>query len=330
MAKINCAISGLTFSCDYGPLTLNHKDGYYHPIFALPYKKLYGLYSKHCAGHLTATDSYLLFLAFLHSTEQVIWESPAACNPRDSSTKSLIENNLAQLIKVIETTNCISIPSFKQPSFVVCATNSNLETVPNWIGAWDRNIEDLKDGYLATKVLQDIVALENKLSYYLKSGLNPENYSFAVANWAAKAADFPAHKEEAWCKIIRSCFNSSKMFSTPISEIREVKEYCEENIEAGSIHYHALMSTLREGTSRHTNFLGLGAVGSLESKGYTLLPIDSTKNQTEVEAIIAKAPIDQPVRIDYNSDLEFIKAKLRYRVALNASSNAVKNKGKIL
>ena len=111
---------------------------------------------------------------------------------------------------------------------------------------------------------------------------------------------------------------------------KEVKEYCEENIEAGSIHYHALMSTLREGTSRHTNFLGLGAVGSLESKGYTLLPIDSTKNQTEVEAIIAKAPIDQPVRIDYNSDLEFIRAKLRYRVALNASSNAVKNKGKIL
>ena len=316
MAKIHCAISGLAFSCDHGPLTLTFKDGYYHPIFALPYKKLYGLYSKHCSVQLTPTDSYLLFLAFLHSTDQVIWAHPATCNPRDKKTAQLVENNLQQLIRVIESTNIITIPSFKQPSFVVDSGNSKLEQIPNWIAAWNSNIDDFKNGYVAQKTFEDLMKVENKLSYYLKSGINPENYSFAVASWAAKAADFPPHKTEAWCKLIRSCFNSAKMFSTPIAEIREVKEYCEQNIEAGSIHFHALMSTLREGSARHTDFLGLTSPNSL---GYTLLSVDSTKNSSEVEAIIAKAPSAPPSRLDYSSDLEFIRAKLRYRVAERAA-----------
>ena len=109
------------------------------------------------------------------------------------------------------------------------------------------------------------------------------------------------------------------MFSTPISEIREVKEYCEENIEAGSIHFHALMSTLREGSARHTDFLGLSSPNSL---GYTLLPVDTSKNTTEVEAIIAKAPTSTPIRTDYSTDLEFMRARLRYRVASIQSREA--------
>lgn len=321
MAKIHCAISGLSFSCEHVPMTLTSRDGYYHPIFALPYKKLYGLYSKHCAVQLTHTDSYLLFLAFLHSTDQIEWKSPATCNPRDKRVVSLIENNLQQLIRVIEATSCISIPSFKQPSFVVDADNSSLEQIPNWIAAWENNIIDFKDGYVSAKIQEDLQKLENKLSYYLKSGLNPENYSFAVASWAAKAAEFPAHKEEAWCKLIRSCFNSTKMFSIPMAEIKEVKEYCEENIEAGSIHFHALMDTLREGTHRHIDFLGLSSSSPV---GYTLLPLEATKNSTELEAILAKAPEAAPSRLDYSSDIDFLRAKLRYRVSLSTAPKPAK------
>lgn len=323
MAKIHCAISGLVFSCDHGPLVITRDVGYYHPIFALPYKKLYGLYSKHCSGGLTITDSYLLFLAFLHSTDQITWKVPCSLNPRDKATIALVENNISQLIRVIESTGCISIPSFKQPSFVVDVDNSNLRQITNWIAAWEDNIQDFKDGYANQRTIQDLQKLENKLSYYLKSGINPENYSFAVASWAAKAADFPPHKAEQWCKLIRSCFNSVKMFSTPISEIREVKEYCEENIEAGSIHFHALMSTLREGAARHTDFLGLSTPNTL---GYTLLPLDATKNESEVESILTKAPTEEPVRIDYESDVDFIRAKLRYRVAINTARMEAKQK----
>ena len=319
MARIHCAISGLHFSCDHGPLVIRAEDGYFHPIFALPYRKLYGLYSKHCAGELTPTDSYLLFLSFLHSVDKIEWKHPATCDPRSTATRVLIENNLSQLIRVIEATGIITIPSFKQPSFVVTRDNSTLASLPNWILAWEKNIQDFEDGYASRETRESLVKLENKLSYYLKSGVDPKDYAFIVANWASKAAVFPPDKVEYWTKLIRSCFNSSKMFSTPIADIREVKEYCEENIEAGSIHFHALMSTLREGAARHTNFLGLESPNSL---GYTLLPIDSTKNQTEVEAVIAKAPTEKPVRTDYDSQLAYIRAKLRYRVAMNTTNTA--------
>lgn len=318
MAKITCAISGITFTTQHSPITLTAKEGYFHPIFALPYRKLYGLYSKHCAGELTPTDSYLLFLSFLHSTEQISWEVPASCPPSSAATIALVENNLQQLILSIETTNIILTPSFKQPSFTVRKENSSLEQIPNWIAAWESNVIDFKEGYASAKLREDLVKTENRLSYYLKSGVDPKSYSHVVAAWANKAADFPPNKSEEWQKLIRSCFNSARMFSTPIADIREVKEYCEQNIDAGSIHFHALMSTLREGSARHVNFLGLTSTNSL---GYSLLSEDTTKNEAEIEAIIAKAPTEYPKRADYPSDLAFIRAKLRYKVASLASKN---------
>ena len=311
MAKIVCAISGIKFSCDHLPIVLGSNIGYYHPIFALPYKKLYGLYSKHCSGHLTPTDSYLLLLAFLHSTEQIEWSVPAARNPSDSQTIHLVENNLRQLIEVVEVSNTIYVPSFKQPSFKVTIDNSSLVNLPSWIEAWEKNIELFKRGALSQRLQEDLQKVENKLSYYIKSGSSPETYSMVVASWADKAADFPREHRENWCKIIRSCFNSSKMFSTPIADLKAVKAYCEENIEAGSIHFHTLMEVLKEGISRHTDFLGMSPV----ALGYTLLPEDSSKNDEAVAAIISAAPDSEPLRADYDSQLEYIRAKMRYRTA---------------
>lgn len=311
MAKITCAISGITFSCNHAPCTLQAVDGYFHPIFALPYKKLYGLYSKHCKGELTPTDSYLLFLSFLHSTEQITWKHPATCKPTDSSTISLIENNLGQLIRVVEATGIIRHPSFKQPSFTCTLDSSDLHSISNWIAAWQENIQDFTTGARDQRLYESLQKLENKLSYYLKSGLSPERYAFAVAAWADRAAEFPAPKRELWMKTIRTCYNSSKMFSTPLDRLREIKAYCEENIEAGSIHSFSLMQTLKEGISRHTDYLGMNPI----ALGYTLMPIDSSVNDAAVEAVKSKATLEAPSRLDYQSDGDFLRARLRYRVA---------------
>lgn len=311
MARITCAISGLTFSCDHMPIVLNSRAGYFHPIFALPYKKLYGLYSKHCSGHLTSTDSYLLFLAFLHSTEQVEWTVPASLIPREKGTIQLIENNLAQLIEVVELSNVISHPSFKQPCFKVTPDTSNMRQIAEWILIWYKNIEAFRTGYKNQRLQEDLQKVENRLSYCIKSGNSPESYSQVVAAWADKAGGFPPRDRDNWMCIIRSCFNSNKMFSTPIADLKAVKAFCEENIEVGSIHFHTLMQVLREGISRHTDFLGM----SPAVLGYTLLPIDSTKNDEAIAQIVAAAPADSPKRADYPTQLDYLKAKLRFRTA---------------
>ena len=311
MAKVTCAISGISFNCDHLPITLYPVDGYFHPIFAVPYKTLYSLYAKHCSNHLTSTDSYLLFLAFLHSTDQIEWAVPASLQPTTPTCTHLVETNLRPLIEVIELTNVIGLPSFKQPSYKVTIDNSDLSNIPAFISAWNRNISIFKAGAIDERIRDSLRKVENKLTYAIKSGNSLDSYSHIVASWADKVAGFPIATRERWCKIIRSCFNEAKMFSTPLAELKEVRDYCTENIEAGSIHFHALMKVLRTGISKHTDYLGMNPI----ALGYTLLPTDSTQNDAKLATILASAPTATPQQKDYGSQLAYIRAKLAYRSA---------------
>jgi hypothetical protein len=329
MARITCAISGIRFDVSYlESVSIPHTVGYYHPVFTLSQRNLYDLYYKHTQNKLSPTDSYLLFCAFLHATKQVSWNSPASCNPNDAATKRLVQNNIAQLIEVYEKTSVIKHPSFRQPSFIVAYDNSHLQQVHNWIAAWNDNLVRWNVTRADRITQRNLAAIENLLSSKLTSGTPIDKLPAIVADWAVQAGEFPADKEAEYKKIIRSCFNSSKMFNTPLALIKEVREYCYSNIEAGSIHFHTLCDILNEGISRHVDYLG----GSSLALGYTLLPSTDPrtklakegelKTQAELVAIASKAPTEAPVRLDYSTDLDFLKAKLAYRIALNLQKHS--------
>lgn len=321
MAKVTCAISGIKFSCSYLPINLDHTAGYYHPIFAVKTKTLHGLYVRHTKGELTATDSYLTFLAFLHSSDQITWRHPATLDPNSTVTRRLVENNLHQLIRVLEKTNCIFHPRFTQPSFTVTYENSGLQQIHNWIKAWEDNLTIFENGIADKEDRESLQKIENRLSNLILSGEKPEKFAHIIASWASKAAEFPVEQDETYQKTIRSCFNMTKMFNTSLALLKEIKEYCESNIEAGSIHFHTLSAVLKEGIRRHHDYLG----GSSLALGYTLLPTADTveardleaKNTAEVAALAAKAPATTPARVDYDTDLDFLRAKLAYRIACN-------------
>lgn len=306
--RATCAISGLTFSTDYISRSIPHTAGYIHPIFAAPYTSLYSLYGEHFANKLSHTDSYLTFLAFIHSTDQVKWKHPASCEPNDPATRKLIENCFSELVSVIEKSACITHPKFKQPKFVVHLDNSHLAEIPHWIEAWQSNLDTFKRGYINDKIAEDLKSVENKLERLILSGSPPERYAHVLADWADRSAEFPEEKRELYKKTIRSCYNIDKMFNTPYAVLTELKEYCEYNLEVGSIHYHKLIEVIKGGIARHTNYLGA-------TLGYTLLPEDSSKTDEELAAITESAPIEEPVRSNYSSDFEFLKAKLAFRVA---------------
>lgn len=319
MATITCAISGIKFKCSHlESSNISYTEGYFHPIFALPYIQLHHLYTRHCKGELTSNDSYLLFIAFLHSSGKIEWKHPAICNPNEIITKKLIENNLAQLIRVLEQTGIICHPSFKQPSFRVNYENASLKQIPNYIKAWEDNIEDFRTGRANIKEQEDLQKAENKLSYLILSGEKPEKFSHVIASWANQAGEFPTDKAELYMRTIRSCFNTTKMFNTPLALLKEIKEFCETNIEAGSIHFHTLSQVLKEGIHRHIDYLG----GSSLALGYTLLPAlgvkgkeAELKNTAELATVVANAPTEAPKEKDYPDSLSLLKAKLAYRVA---------------
>ena len=313
MANITCAISGVIFTTSFlEGISLPHTAGYFHPIFALSQKQLCDLYSKHTKLELGSVDSYLLFMAFLHSSGQIEWKSPASKNPNCASTRRMIENNISQLVSILNRTNCIRWQGFTQPSFVVTYENSMLDQIPNWIAAWEDNLESFSNKRANVRTLEELQKVENKLSYLILSGEDPKGFAHIIADWADRTAEFPVNNKEKWKKIIRSCFNINKMFNTPLADLKAIKEHCECNIEAGSIHFHTLHKVLTEGIAKHVNYLG----GSSLTLGYTLLPLDSTKNDEELESIAAKAPAELPVEKDYISKLEYIRAKVRYETAM--------------
>ena len=211
-------------------------------------------------------------------------------------------------------------PSFKQPAFSVNIDNSKLLQIPNWIHAWETNIADFHRGISYQKLQEDIVKLENKLTYCIKSAIPEERYIHLVADWADKIAEFPVAKKEEWKAIIRKSYSDSKMFHTPLATLREIKDYCTENIEHGSIFSHTLMKTLSVAIEKHSSYLGIEPIDIL---GYAIIPDKPTKYETELELIKATAPKTEPQKSEYKTNAEYIRAKLKYRSVMLSNNSAL-------
>ena len=327
MARIICGTSGVPFKTPYIPMTL-HRREMDHPIFYLPQKRLLGIYSLYIKGQLSDIDSYLLFVALLKSTGDVTFVTPATVT---TSTEQIIANNIRQLVSIIWETNSILHPSFKQPKLYIRGDNSNLSNVKTWIATWRENIEIFKSGIDTRSYAKKLKSVEDRLSKLIFSPTSISDISLcnAVANWADMAAEFPVAKKDEWKLLIRRCYNMKAMFSTPKKDIIALKEYCEENIEAGSIHFYNLMKILRAGIANHNDFLGLGVLDIESPKckdyGYTLLdtPENPEVGEEAMLAIISDAPTEEPEQKDYPTKLSYLKAKLAYRAAINAGITGV-------
>jgi len=247
----------------------------------------------------------------------------------------MVENNLSQLLRVMHKTAAIQHPRFIQPSFRVTYENSGLKQIANWIKAWEENISYFYTGRADEAEQEALQRVENKLTALILGGESPEKYAGVIADWASKAAEFPPAVAAEWRAIICKCFNITAMFNTPLTKLTEIKEYCESNIEVGSIHFHTLCKVLKEGIGRHVDYLG----GSSLALGYKLLPTSSdgaglqepinladrekaAKSQEDLLRIATNAPKQAPIATDYPSNLEFLKAKMAFRIAANAKAEA--------
>ena len=327
MTTITCAISGVTFNCTgIDNLHIPVSAGYFHPLFAATANDRQALYSRYCKGMLNPTDSYLLFLSILHASGNVEWYSHVKLDPKTQDAITLIDANISKLISAIEQSATIKHPQFFQPSFRVTDHNCDLSSIPAYIEELVSNVNDFRFGYASQKEADALQILENKLTALVLEGTNPDKTAAIIADWADKVGEFPPEVSDLYKKTIRACFSPTKMFNTPASLLHEIKAYCELNIEADSIHFHALTEVLTAGIANHLDYLGVGLVGStaletlpVEHKTTatisTRLPPVTTKNQEAIAAIIAKAPKTLPQPADYTTNLEYLQAKLAYRAA---------------
>lgn len=321
--RVLCKYSGLEFACDHVPGFLHAREAS-HPIFTLNPHKILSYAGKWGAGQLTTTDSYLLFLAGLHSTELIEWRVPVEFNTK---TNSIVAQNMSNLFSVLGKLDVIKNPIFAVPRYVISPETKTLENVRHWLEAWIDSYRNFQDGYKSVSLNQKILRKEAALERLIKSShRSPTSYSAILAEWANLAGDFPTFQvtigtesmtcAEYWKSLIVRCSKSDALWKVSATDLKELIEHCEENLEAGSIYYHTLMKYLWNAHEEISNPLGFGAPG-LRSTPFRILEEGETDTveTANLLAIIDSAPEVKPELSQYATKIDYLKAKMAYDLA---------------
>ena len=317
--KIHCTKSGLQLTVSYFPGTTHAT----HPVFGLEQHKLLSYAGKWSAGELTTQDSYLLFLALLDSTSLLHWRCPATQND------AAVATNMEALFKCVGHINLIHHPSFVLPNFVISPETASLDNVHYWIEAWNSSYQDFMNGYRTASEYEKLKRREYALERMIKSTQlrNNAKYATALAVWAALAGSFPEFTmihpltsqpvtcSDYWQDIIKHCVKESRIHLYPDKDIDELILHCEENIPHGSIHAHALMDLLRTGRKYHDTFLKLPDF-DFDAYKAGLSSSDNEVENANKAALIETAPTEAPQRQHYSSELEYVRAKMKYKMRL--------------
>lgn len=328
MAKIICAYSSLEFKCEFLPISLSSRE-VHHPIFNIPAKNLLSLSAQWSAGKLPPAETYLLYLALLNSTSLIEWRLPATYTDK---TASIIANNMEQLIHIIGKIDVVSssaLHSMTLPHFVMGQDTRDLSNSYYWIQVWNQNYNDWYDGIRSHANDQELLRRELSLEKLIKTSHKKiEDYPSILARWATIAADFPTFEvtisgrkmelAEYWEDIIIKCAKEEAIFKIPENDLVELINHCEENVVGdGSIHAIALMRHLRRGRAMQQNYLGLGDIdlSMKEGTAYRILSPSTSAEDANIQNMIDNAPVKEPVRGNYPTLIEFIKAKARWNIA---------------
>lgn len=320
--RIICSLSSIEFECSHFPGAF-YSPELYHPIFLLPQKKLLAATGKWSSGHLTSTDSYLLFLSLLRSSELIQWRVPVI---RTEQTDSIVANNMESLLRTVIKLNTVPDPESIFPHYAISQDTRTLANVRYWIENWQHAYDEFKSGYKSVHESAAIIRRENALARMIK---NPHrsvsSYSGELAFWAASAGSFPTFPvtspfgsslgqqitcSEFWQQIITRCTKNDYIFSIPDNDLQELIDHCEEHIPIGSIYSHLLFKILRDAQSRKRNFLDIGDPDVKTS--YTLISSQTDVQSANLRALIDSAPSAEPQRSEYPSDFAYRKAKLRW------------------
>lgn len=324
--QLICSKSSLAFTCEHFPGHLDSSD-LVHPVFLLPQKRLLSCLGKWASGGLTSTDSYLLYLALLNSTEQVVWRTGAI---RTISTPSIIANNLEGLAHVVSRLNAVSNPHVVFPHYVISTDTRDLSTTSYWIENWSDSYNSYLNG-ARNNSAHELSKLNRRDSALLRLVTNkhkhPSAYARQLAEWASIAASFPVFNtvsrfnsqpcncSDYWIEIIVRCASETGVFEVNDNDLLELLNHCETNIpvsQFGSPFATALFSVLRRARDKVKNFLGLHDLDAPNRGVWELIGVGESTESANVRALIMAAPTEQPRQENYPTKFAYMKAKANW------------------
>ena len=331
MARITCSKSGIVFQCEHLPLTL-HSSEVHHPLFSLSKKKLLPLHKEYLAGNLSVTESYLLYLSLLNSTDLLVWRTQCRFT---THTPSIVANNMEQLISIIGKIDIIHHPSFTLPKFSISYDTADLSNSFHWIQAWTQQYSDWYDGLKEARYREELksriepreAALQRTIKTFFS---DPAKLASKLSEWAEYAGDFPqflvTHPftkgkklslSEYWKELIRACVIDDKIWQYPKKDIEELIDHCEDNIENTSIYSHKLFQILSSGLESNLSFAGFGDIGISDvgvTKFTVLSPTTSAEDANKL-ALAHSAPLTEPRPSAYTNKFAYLKDKAKWDMA---------------
>lgn len=326
MARITCCYSSVVFNCEHMPMGLNAHE-YHHPLFTVPKKKLLGLTRDWAANKLSPTESYLLYLSLLHSTDLIIWRTSARYTEK---TQSIIHNNMEHLVQMVGKIDIIKHPSFTLPKFAITYDTGDLSNSFYWIQAWLANYREFMDDFIDASRREEIKVKverrENSLEKLIKNNqVDINTLADNLAHWARIAGDFPEYEvthpinkrkvpiSDLWEDVIRACAKEEAIWKYSVGVIDKLIEHCEENIPHGSIYAHSLMKLLRNGLKKREDYMGFGDIDLAGKKTtFKLLDAHSSVEEANMIAAIQSAPDTEPRRDQYPKLSDYLRAKLNF------------------
>jgi hypothetical protein len=333
MAKILCAYSGISFQVEHFPVVLNQRESY-HPIFDIPQRKLLPFLRKWGANELTPTDSYLLFLALLKSSDLVDFRYPVV---RTEDTDSIVAQNMEILAKTVMKINTVTSSAQVFPSYVITPDTRTLANIDVWVENWLEAYEDFCNGARKDYDNRRIGDKERLLERLIKNKHREvTSYANQLAEWAALAGKFPKFTtnspfsgkpvtcEDYWKQLIVKCAHGAYLTEQMRIDVKELLDHCEDNVSMlGSIYSKTLFSVLRVAIEKAKNFLELGDRDIARST-YSLLESSDQVEELNIKAIIDSAPDTMPTREQYPTKFQFLRAKMRYETAQTYKKNEQK------
>lgn len=330
---IICAYSGLDLHINHFPLSLTNRESH-HPIFDAPQRTLFAYASKWAHSELTPTDSYLLFTALLKSSNRVHFRVSARYT--EGASDAVVANNMEKLLICLSRMNSISAAGEVFAAIAINAESCNMENARYWIQSWLDNYEDFKENYSFAANARKLSLRELALERMIKSPHRDVSYYASdLAKWASLAGNFPHGTtlidglqvpiNDYWENIIIAAANK-RFFTIPNKDLLECIGHCEENIDPGSIYHHKLLLVLREAKSYLDGFLGNISGAQTKSRvpiwnfGAVDMPEHEDREDVfaaNLDAIIAAAPTEIPVRAKYSTMMEYLKAKIKYDAAIS-------------
>lgn len=320
--KILCSNSSVEFEVSHFPGTFYSRE-LIHPIFYLPQKRLLSYTGKWASGELTRTDSYLLFLALLNSSDQVQFRVPVFRNER---TDSIVALNLEPLVRTVIKLNAVKNPSVTFPAFVITPETRYLTNVHHWIECWQEAYENFASGTRRDYDARKLISKEAALQRLIRNPHKPvSQYAATLADWAETAGEFPQFLvtspwnglkitcADYWKAVIVRAARDEYLHSVSPTDLHEILEHCEDKIPVGTIYSHELFKLLRKAAEKQKNFLGFGEV-DLKST-YSLLDDTTNAESANLRAMIDSAPTEEPKPEQYPNRFKYVQAKLKWDMA---------------